>query len=125
MEGPNYTAVEALVAVRRDDDWLALLAPQKRRYRVQQDTMTEADIDANLARDLFVALGDSLGEGAWSMRIQVKPMIQLIWLGAVIMALGGGLAASDRRYRVRERASETEPSALPAGATDSVAGENA
>jgi cytochrome c-type biogenesis protein CcmF len=61
--------------------------------------MTEAGILASLNRDLFVALGDPLGNGAWSVRLQYKPMIRLIWLGALIMALGGMIAASDRRYQ--------------------------
>ena len=62
--------------------------------------MTEAGILAHWNKDLFVALGDPLGNNAWSMRIQYKPMIRFIWFGALIMALGGLIAASDRRYRV-------------------------
>ena len=67
--------------------------------------MTEAGIDAGWSRDLFVALGDDLGQGAWSVRLQYKPMIRFIWLGAVVMALGGLLAITDRRYRVAVRES--------------------
>ncbi|MBT8433417.1 MAG: heme lyase NrfEFG subunit NrfE, partial [Gammaproteobacteria bacterium] len=69
--------------------------------------MTEAAIDAGLARDLFIALGEPLdNEGAWAVRIYYKPFIRWIWLGAIIMAIGGLFAASDRRYRrlVRSKA---------------------
>jgi cytochrome c-type biogenesis protein CcmF len=74
--------------------------------------MTEAGIAVGWTRDLFVALGDPLGEGAWSMRIQYKPLIRYLWLGALIMALGGLIAATDRRYRtvrVTERSAAEEP----------------
>jgi cytochrome c-type biogenesis protein CcmF len=63
--------------------------------------MTEAGIDAAWNRDIFVALGDPLGRDAWSVRLQYKPMIRFIWLGALVMAFGGLVAASDRRYRLR------------------------
>jgi cytochrome c-type biogenesis protein CcmF len=65
--------------------------------------MTEAAIDTNLARDVFVALGEPLGDNAWSLRIQVKPLIGFLWLGTSLMALGGLLAISDRRYRTTAR----------------------
>jgi cytochrome c-type biogenesis protein CcmF len=65
--------------------------------------MTEAGIDAGWSRDLFVALGDPLGNDAWSVRLQYKPLVRFIWFGAIVMALGGILAATDRRYRVRAR----------------------
>ena len=68
--------------------------------------MTEASIDASLARDVFVAMGEPLGDGAWAVRVQYKPLIRLIWLGPIIMALGGLLAVCDRRYRVRARVRE-------------------
>ena len=61
--------------------------------------MTEAGIDAGLMRDLFVAMGDPIGPDTWSVRVQYKPMIRFIWLGCLVMALGGLIAASDRRYR--------------------------
>ncbi|MBA3563343.1 MAG: heme lyase CcmF/NrfE family subunit [Gammaproteobacteria bacterium] len=99
VEGPNFSAVEAEIAVSRDGEPVTVLHPQKRVYRVQTSPMTEAGIDAGWSRDLYAALGDPLGEGAWSMRLQYKPLVRLIWLGALIMALGGGLAATDRRYR--------------------------
>ena len=115
VTGPNYDAIRGTVAVTREGDAVATLLPEKRRYRQQQSPMTEAGIDASLGRDLFVALGDPLGDNAWSVRIQYKPMIRLIWLGCIIMALGGLVAMSDRRYRVRESAT------AKAGASDAAA----
>ncbi|MGR9107243.1 MAG: heme lyase CcmF/NrfE family subunit [Gammaproteobacteria bacterium] len=99
--GPNFVADEGVFNVSRDGESVALLKPQKRIYRVQQTPMTEAAIDAGLFRDLFVALGEPLGDrGAWSVRIYHKPMIRWIWLGAIFMALGGLLASTDKRYRM-------------------------
>jgi len=106
VDGPNYRAVEGEVDVRKNGEFVTQLRPQKRTYLVQQSPMTEAGIDAGWNRDLFVALGDPLGNNAWSMRMQYKPLIRFIWLGAFIMALGGIVAASDRRYRLTARAKE-------------------
>jgi cytochrome c-type biogenesis protein CcmF len=100
VQGPNYRALEGEVEVRRNGKFTAMLRPQKRTYLVQQSPMTEAGIDTGWNRDLFVALGDPLGNDAWSVRLQYRPMINFIWLGAFVMALGGAIAASDRRYRV-------------------------
>jgi cytochrome c-type biogenesis protein CcmF len=101
VRGPNYDAVEALVNVTRDGKPVATLKPQKRHFRVQQTDNSQAAISVNWARDLFVAMGNPLGENAWSMRIQYKPLVRYIWLGALVMAIGGLIAATDRRYRVK------------------------
>lgn len=106
VTGPNFEAFEGEFELRRDGELVAVLTPQKRIYRVQRNPMTEAAIDGRLHRDVFIALGESLGGGAWSLRVQVKPMIRLIWYGAIIMALGGLLAATDRRYRKTARATQ-------------------
>ena len=103
VEGPNYTAYEGRIEVYEGDRLLTELRPQKRTYLVQKMPMTEAAIDAGLFRDLYVALGEDLGKGAWSLRVYHKPFVRWLWLGALIMALGGLLAASDRRYRVLAR----------------------
>jgi cytochrome c-type biogenesis protein CcmF len=101
VEGPNYNAVESEVVITRGEKPVATLHPQKRVYRVQRSPMTEAGIEVDWNRDLFVAMGEDLGDGAWSMRIQYKPMVRFIWLGAFIMSLGGMIAITDRRYRTR------------------------
>lgn len=97
----NYLATRGGFSVRSEEgNFCVDLFPEKRIYRVQNNPMTEAAIDAGFTRDLFIALGEPLGaEGAWAVRIYYKPFIRWIWLGAIIMALGGLVAASDRRYR--------------------------
>ncbi len=101
VEGPNYVARQADVIISDSrGQVVTTLHPQKRIYRVQQQPMTEAGIDVTWQRDLFVALGDDLGDGKWSLRLQYKPLIRYLWLGSLIMALGGILAATDRRYRM-------------------------
>ncbi len=110
VDGPNYRAIEGEVDIRLDGKFIAQLRPQERTYLVQQSPMTEAGILAEWNRDLFIALGDSLGANAWSVRIQYKPMIRFIWLGCFVMALGGIIAASDRRYRVRAKSTVREKS---------------
>jgi len=101
VRGPNYDAVQGLVEVTRGGKPVTTLLPQKRHFWVQQTFNSKAAISVNWARDLFVAMGEPLGENAWSMRIQYKPLVRYIWLGAIIMALGGLIAATDRRYRVK------------------------
>jgi len=101
VQGPNYDAIQSEVVITRDGKLVATLHPQKRTYRVQTMPMTESGIEVDWNRDLFVAMGDDLGDGAWSVRVQYKPMVRFIWFGALVMALGGLLALSDRRYRTR------------------------
>ena len=102
VQGPNYTAQAGFIRLREGDTGEGiLLETQKRRYRVQESAMTEAGIQPRLSRDLYVALGEPLGGDAWSARVQVKPLVRFIWLGALFMALGGLLAATDRRYRAK------------------------
>ena len=109
VQGPNFSAIEAEIEIRSDGNYVATVRPQKRQYLVQQSLMTEAGIRAGLDKDLFVALGDHLGGGSWSVRVQYKPLIRLIWLGTIFMALGGLIAVSDRRYRVNVRAKDKAP----------------
>ncbi|WP_299074191.1 heme lyase CcmF/NrfE family subunit [uncultured Paraglaciecola sp.] len=116
-KGPNYTADIGHVDVYQDGQKVASLAAEKRFYPVQRNVMTEAGIDSGFSRDLFVALGEQLKNGDWSIRIYVKPFINWIWLGAFIMAFGGVLSISDKRYRSAKRvkkmgAQQTSHSAL-------------
>jgi cytochrome c-type biogenesis protein CcmF len=99
VQGPNFSAVEGAVEIRRNGDFVGEVRPQKRQYLVQKNWMTEAGIHVDWNKDLFIALGDQLGNDAWSVRVQYKPMIRFIWLGAIVMALGGLIAVTDRRYR--------------------------
>jgi cytochrome c-type biogenesis protein CcmF len=103
-EGPNYVAMQGSIELSQDGKVLAQLKPEKRVYRVQQNPMTEAAVDSNLMRDLYVSMGEQLPTGEWIVRVQVKPFIVWIWGGCLLMMAGGVLAVSDRRYRVRQRA---------------------
>lgn len=99
LSGPNYMAMQGLIEVTREGHKVADMRPEKRVYRVQQNPMTEAAIDVGLTRDLYVSLGEPVESGAWIVRVYVKPFIDWIWGGCLLMALGGLLAISDRRYR--------------------------
>jgi cytochrome c-type biogenesis protein CcmF len=108
VRGPNYTAAQAKIAVTRSGKPVTTMYPERRTYTVSEQVMTEAAINPGLTRDLYVSLGDPLDErGTWLVKVQHKPFVDWIWGGCLIMALGGLLAASDRRYRfaVRERRS--------------------
>ena len=95
----NYMANTGLVQVTKDGQLIANMKPEKRVYDSQSKPMTEAAIDAGFFRDLFVALGEPLGANSWSLRLYHKPFIRWIWLGALLMALGGVLAVTDKRYK--------------------------
>lgn len=102
-DGPNYVATVADVELSRNDKALRVLNPEKRTYAASTMPMTEAAIDSNALRHVYVALGEPLNDGAWSVRVYYKPFVNWIWVGCVLMALGGLLAVSDRRYRLKLR----------------------
>jgi len=112
--GPNYEALRGTVSVSRHGGTVATLAPERRIYRSQDMPTTEAAIDSGITRDLYVALGESLGDGRWAVRVHVKPFVDWIWGGCVLMALGGLLAASDKRYRLRRQVASTATPAAEA-----------
>ncbi|MDX1695219.1 MAG: cytochrome c-type biogenesis CcmF C-terminal domain-containing protein, partial [Ketobacteraceae bacterium] len=101
VRGPNYNATQGSVTVKLDGREITELKPEKRTYFVQRNVMTEAAIQPGLFRDLYVALGEPIGDGSWAVRIYYKPFMRWVWLGAVFMALGGFIAICDRRYRIR------------------------
>jgi cytochrome c-type biogenesis protein CcmF len=112
LQGPNYVADRGTITVRQGDQEVAVLHPEKRAYASGGQVMTEAAIDPALSRDLYVALGEPLGaDDAWAVRMYVKPFIRCIWLGALMMMLGGFVAATDRRFR-RELAADAEAADL-------------
>jgi cytochrome c-type biogenesis protein CcmF len=113
VPGPNYSAVRGQMQVTRDGKAVATMYPEKRVYRVQQNPMTEAAIDAGVTRDLYVSLGEPVEDGAWIVRVYVKPFIDWIWGGCLLMAFGGLLAVTDRRYRRKNVAAS--PSGVTAG----------
>ncbi len=100
-EGPNYLADHGTVTILDRDCTASVttLHPEKRAYAAGGQVMTEAGIRGSVLRDLYVALGEPLGDGAWAVRLYVKPFVRWIWAGALLMALGGFIAATDRRFR--------------------------
>ena len=113
VHGPNYEAVEADMPVTRGGSDVTVLHPQKRVYRVQRTPTTEAAIQPGLTRDLYVSLGEAVqGNNTWTLRVHVKPFVDWIWGGCLLMALGGLVAVSDRRYRVRQRQAVAEDAAI-------------
>ncbi len=117
VRGPNYLASEGTLRVFRGDDVLIELHPQKRRYLAGGNVMTEAAIDPGFSRDIYIALGEPVADGAWAVRIHVKPAVRWVWFGGLMIALGGVLAVCDARYRRRVRSpARARARAIPAGA---------
>lgn len=123
VEGPNYSAQQGQVNVYQDGEFITLLKPERRAYRVQTMGMTEAAIDPGLFRDVYVALGDPLPDGAWAIRVHYKPFVRWIWLGAIFMSIGGVLSMLDKRYR-RKKTSKADESVVADSLTSSVAANN-
>jgi cytochrome c-type biogenesis protein CcmF len=107
VPGPNYVAQRGELELSQDGRVLRTLQPEKRAYFSSQMPMTETAIDSGFTRDIYVSLGERLegtGAGAaWSVRVYYKPFVVWIWGGALLMALGGGVAAADKRYRLKKR----------------------
>ena len=94
--------------IREGDELLAVLKPEKRRYLASQSVMTEADILVRFGGDIYVALGEPLSEGAWAVRIHIKPLVRFIWIGGVLIALSGFLSLLDKRYRARRATNDAK-----------------
>jgi cytochrome c-type biogenesis protein CcmF len=114
VRGPNYVAGRARIEVSRNGRALTTLYPEKRLYTVQNSPMTEAAIDTGFTRDLYVSLGEAVSATAWVVKVQHKPFIDWIWGGCLLMAIGGAIAASDRRYRVAAARPQKQYAAAPA-----------
>ncbi len=114
LDGPNYDIVRAEVLVEYGgESWL--MYPEKRNFTVQRMPTTEAAIDYSLTRDVYVVMGDPQDGGGYAMRIYIKPFVDWIWIGSLVMALGGGVSLMDRRYRVAAPARKRrKPVASPA-----------
>ncbi|MBM3394695.1 MAG: heme lyase CcmF/NrfE family subunit [Betaproteobacteria bacterium] len=107
--GPNYQATRGVVEVLKNGKVIDIMHPEKRFYPVQQMPMTEAAIDTGLTRDLYVSLGEPVDKDSWVVRVYHKPFVDWIWGGAFLMALGGFIAMSDRRYRLSTRVTASAP----------------
>ena len=104
IQGPNFSAYRGEIEVMSGGKVVATMLPEKRSYRAGGQVMTEAAIDGKLSRDLYVSLGEPLAGDAWAIRLYVKPFVRCIWLGGLLIGLGGLLAAFDKRYRRRKPA---------------------
>jgi cytochrome c-type biogenesis protein CcmF len=119
IEGPNYEGFRGQVTITRNGQPVSVLRPEKRRYWVQGTVQTTAAIAPGFSRDLLAALGEDVGAGAWSLRLQYRPLIRLVWVGALIMAIGGVTAVVGRR----QRGLATSEAAVPVGAAGEVPGQ--
>jgi cytochrome c-type biogenesis protein CcmF len=99
VRGPNYLADRASVRIDGDRGTSYVMHPEKRRYMSGGNIMTEAAIEPGVTRDVYVAMGEPLAEGGWTLRLHYKPMVRWVWVGALFMALGGVIAVTDARYR--------------------------
>jgi cytochrome c-type biogenesis protein CcmF len=116
LNGPNYEGQRGELRLLKGDRVMRDMAPERRVYLASGMPMTEVALDRGFTRDVYVALGDPLGGGAWSVRAQLKPLVNWIWLGCLLMAFGGFCAAADRRYRVVVRRRQAAAAAKLAGA---------
>ena len=114
VKGPNYFSTMGSVRLERGGEQLALLHPEKRSYPVSRMPTTEAAIDYRFLRDVYVVIGDAQDDGSWAMRTYIKPLANWIWGGCMLMALGGLLSLSDRRFRVAAGARKLRASGVPA-----------
>ncbi len=114
VEGPNYLATIGYITLGKNGENIAELAPEKRIYPVAQMPTTEAAIDYDLARDVYVVIGDAQANGGWAIRTYIKPLTNWIWIGCGLMALGGLFSLSDRRFRVAAGARKSSATPVPA-----------
>ncbi|WKD50954.1 heme lyase CcmF/NrfE family subunit [Microbulbifer spongiae] len=121
VQGPNYHAFEGVLQLSKNGKFLGELLPQKRNYFSGGNTMTEAAIDTGLFRDIYVALGEPLEDdnpsGDWAVRLQYKAFVVWIWLGALLMAIGGGMSVADKRYRKATAARSVDAIQVPGTVT--------
>jgi cytochrome c-type biogenesis protein CcmF len=114
IRGPNYLSTMAQIALSTDGRDLGILTPEKRFYPVAEMPTTEAGLHQNLARDVYIVIGDEQVGGGWAVRTYIKPMTSWIWIGCAMMALGGLISLTDRRFRVGVGASKSKAKAVPA-----------
>jgi cytochrome c-type biogenesis protein CcmF len=117
VSGPNYEAMRADIQVTKDGAFVTMLNPEKRSFTAAQNVTSETAIDRSIFRDLYVSLGDQAEGGGWTVRVYHKPLVNWIWLGALLMAIGGGIAITDKRYALQaEKERESRRMAKPAKA---------
>jgi cytochrome c-type biogenesis protein CcmF len=114
VPGPNYLSTMGFVRLERGGRELSVLHPEKRAYLASQMPTTEAGIDNGFLRDVYVVVGDPQNDGGWAMRVYIKPLANWIWGGCILMAIGGLLSLSDRRFRVAAGARKRRAQGVPA-----------
>ncbi|QIZ78491.1 heme lyase CcmF/NrfE family subunit [Ferrimonas lipolytica] len=107
VQGPNYTAEQAVITVEKDGEYVTTLYPDRRKYNVRTMNMTEAGIDWGFGRDLYVTMGDPLDATHYAVRLNYKPMVRWIWIGSIFMMVGGAVAATDKRSAGRRKKKAT------------------
>ena len=100
VQGPNYFSTMGTMELSKDGQPISTLHPEKRQYPVARMPTTEAAIDNGFLRDVYTVIGDPQDGGGWAVRVYYKPLANWIWGGSILMAIGGALSLSDRRYRV-------------------------
>ncbi len=115
VSGPNYKAMRGDIDVLRNGEKIRVMQPEKRTYNASGMAMTEPAIDTGFLRDLYVAMGEPLENGAWVVRVYHKPFVDWIWFGCLLMAFGGMLAVTDRRYRLKMHSKHVETAAVGDG----------
>jgi cytochrome c-type biogenesis protein CcmF len=113
VQGPNYVADRGEVVVSVAGEEVLRLWPEKRRYTASDQVMTEASIDPSITRDIYIAMGDALDDGAWSVRVHIKPFVRWIWFGAIFMCIGAILSITDKRYKRKLAVKTPAPMASP------------
>src|SRR6185503_12357880 len=116
LRGPNYQAVRADMQISKNGEFVAMLHPEKRAFTTAQSVTSEAAIDRSIFRDLYVSLGDQAEGGGWTVRVYHKPLVNWIWGGALLMAIGGAFAITDRRYVLHARRQSEMAKPSPASA---------
>jgi cytochrome c-type biogenesis protein CcmF len=109
LPGPNYQASRGTIDILKNGQLERTLTPEKRMYTATQMPMTEAAIAPGFTRDLYVSLGEPVDNGAWVVRVYIKPFVDWIWGGCLVMAMGGALTLTDRRYRLARRREQIAP----------------
>jgi cytochrome c-type biogenesis protein CcmF len=103
LSGPNYEAVRADIQVTKAGALVTMMHPEKRAFTTAQNVTSETAIDRSIFRDLYLSLGDQVEGGGWTVRVYHKPLVNWIWGGALLMAIGGAFAVTDRRYALHAR----------------------
>ena len=121
--GPNFKADQGTLTILKNDTVVATLKPEKRQYSGGSQVQTKSAIDPSLFRDIYVALGEPIGtDGAWAVRIYIKPFVRWIWLGGLMMMAGGFITAADRRFRRMPAAQAQNVATQPASPVQAATG---